>query len=81
MPRSALSNENINDAFPDYNRTHRGVDEPSLDEILYTKIRVNEANAPAAENVSGVDSVTSTLTYVEYTPEEVEKTSRLHEAS
>ena len=52
-----------------------------MDEILYTKIRVNEANAPAAENVSGVDSVTSTLTYVEYTPEEVEKTSRLHEAS
>ena len=57
------------------------MDESTLDEILFTKIRGNEVNKPETENVAGVESVTSTLTCVEYTPEEVEETSLLHEAS
>ena len=57
------------------------MDESTLDEIFFMKIRVNEVNKPEAENVAGVESETSTLTWVEYTPEEVEETSLLHEAS
>ena len=78
---SELSSENTNDVFPHCNDTYRGVDGPVLDEILFTKIRVNEVSTPAAENAAGVESVTSTLTCVEYMPEEVEETSLLHEAS
>ena len=47
----------------------------------FTKIRVNEVNTAASENVAEVESVTSTLTCVEYTPKEVEETSLLHGAS
>ena len=32
-----------------------------MDDVLFTKIRVNEVNTPAAENVAGVEGVTSTL--------------------
>ena len=56
------------------------MDESTLDEILFTKIRVNEVNKPEAENVAKVESVMSTLTSVEYTLEEVEETTLLHEA-
>ena len=57
------------------------MDGPALGYIFFTKIRVNKVNTPEAENVAGVESVTSTLTCVEYMPEEVEETSLLHEAS
>ena len=76
-----LSSENINDVFPDCDHTYRGVDGPALDDILLTKIGVNGVSAPAAENVAGVECVTSTLACVEYTPEEVEETSLLPDAS
>ena len=56
---------------------YRGVEGPALDNILYTNIGVNELTTPAAENVASVESVKSTLTCVEYTPEEVEETSLL----
>ena len=69
--RSELSIESLNDVFPDCNHTYRGVDGPALDEILFTKIRVNEVSTPAAENVAGVEGETSIPSGVEYTPEEV----------
>ena len=46
-----------------------------MDEILFTKIRVNEVSTTASENVAGVESVASTEACVEYTPEEVEELS------
>ena len=73
--RSELSIESLNDVFPDCNHTYRGVDGPALDEILFTKIRVNEVSTTASENVAGVESVASTKSCVEYTPEEVEELS------
>ena len=73
--RSELSIESLNDVFPDYNHTYRGVGGPALDEILFTKIRVNEVSTTASENVAGVESVASTEACVEYTPEEVEELS------
>ena len=55
------------------------MDEPTLDKVLFTKIRVNEVNKPEADNVAGVECVSSTLSCEEYTPEEVEETSLLPE--
>ena len=52
-----------------------------MEEILFTKIRVNEVSTPAAENVAGVESVASVQACMEYTPEEVEETSLRLEAS
>ena len=52
-----------------------------MDEVIFTKIRVNEVTTPAPENVAEVESITSALTCMEYTPKEVEETSLLHEAS
>lgn len=43
------------------NHAYRGVDGPAFDKILLTKVRVNEVNTPAAENVARVKNVTSTL--------------------
>ena len=82
LPRrlcSKLSSETFNDVFPHCNHTYRGVDGPALDEIIFTKIRVNEVTTPAAEK-RGRGNVYS-ITCVEYTPKEVEETSLLHEAS
>ena len=79
--RCSESCESINVVFPDCNQTYRGVDGPALDEILFAKIRVNEVSSPTAENVARVEGVTSTLSCVEYTPEEIKETSLLPEAS
>ena len=81
LSRSKVSSENIYDVFPDCNDTYRGVDGPTLDDIIFTKIRANKGTTAASENVAEAESATSTLTCVEYTPKEVEETSLLHEAS
>ena len=73
-----LSSETFNIVYPHCNHTYQGVDGPTLDDIILTKIRANEVIPPAAENVAGVESVTSTLICVEYTPKEVDDTSLLH---
>ena len=80
LPCSELSSETFNDVFPHCNHTYRGVDGPPLGEIIFTKIRVNEVTTPSSENVSGVESATSTLTCVEYTPKEIEENSLRHVA-
>ena len=65
--------------FPDCEMSPHlpGCGRPVLDDIVFTKIGVNEASTPATENVAGVDSVMPVLACVQYTPEEVEETSLL----
>ena len=48
-----------------------------MDDILFTEIGVYEASTPGAENVAGLECVTSTPACVQDTPEEVEETSLL----
>ena len=48
-----------------------------MNDVPFAEIGAKEVNTLAAENVAGMKGVTSTLTCVEYTPDEVEDTSLL----